>query len=82
MIQQLSDALILQNPEPYTGGNPKFHNLTQLQLELYFIPPCCEIIVGSERTFFEFEKDIDQDDINHFCLLQHTILFHHNPHHH
>ena len=63
-------ALILNNSEPYDitkGGSPKYRGLFQSQLELELIPPCVEITVGSDRTFFEFDKDVDQITIDYFC---------------
>ncbi len=65
-------ALILNNPEPYDmkkGGNPKYRGLTQSELELELIPPCYEITVGSDRTFFEFQKEVTQEELDRFSKI-------------
>ena len=61
-------ALLIDNSSPFDGKTPRFNGHTLEELQYVFSKYCKEISVGTHRTFFEFDKDVDQKTIDAFVL--------------
>ena len=61
-------ALIMENPDPYEG-TLRFYQMKDKELQAKFKHLCCEVTLGSHRTFFEFPGNVTQETIDEFTTL-------------
>ena len=66
-------ALIVTNGVKY-NGKILYKGKTQEELEEIFGRFCPEIVIGTDRTIFEFDKAISQDTLNEFTKLFESIF--------
>jgi len=66
-------ALIVANGTAYRG-KILYRNKTQEELVELFGKFCTEIIIGTDRTIFEFDKAVSQDTLNEFTKLFENIF--------
>lgn len=61
-------ALIMENPDCF-DGTLRFYQMKDKELQKTFKDICCEVTLGSHRTFFEFPSDVSQETLNQFTSL-------------